>query len=259
MKRIRKYLTYLVAVLCALQLAPFTIAQQRPDSSNELWGPRYKPAVGDRDRLPFPSRKGNNTLARLRYWNEIAINAAGLDHTPVAPGEIRVFGEQLGPGRSSRAIAIVHIAIFDAVNAIAGGYHSYTGIPFVHGSVSMDAAIAQAAHDTLVSLYPSQAMSFDNLLTDDLNDIAGGHTKTDGISLGHQAAAAILALRAIDGSQHPEPRVGIDFITSNDPGKWREDPISLIPVALGAHWGEVTPFVMTSPSQFRLAPPPSMD
>ncbi len=51
-----------------------------------------------------------------------------LDHTPVAPGEHRMFGEQLGPGRSSRAMAIVHIAIFDAINAILGGYQSYTGI-----------------------------------------------------------------------------------------------------------------------------------
>jgi hypothetical protein len=48
---------------------------------------------------------GNDTLKRLRYWNEIAINTSGLDHTPVAPGESRVFGEQLGPGRSSRALA----------------------------------------------------------------------------------------------------------------------------------------------------------
>src|SRR5207237_599347 len=63
------------------------------------------------------------------HWNEIAIDVSGLDHTPVAPGENRVFGEQFGPGRSSRAMAIVHIAIFDAVNAIAGGYQSYTDLP----------------------------------------------------------------------------------------------------------------------------------
>jgi hypothetical protein len=46
----------------------------------------------------------------VRRWNSIAINASGLDHTPVAPGENRVFGEQHGPGRSSRAMVIVHIA-----------------------------------------------------------------------------------------------------------------------------------------------------
>ena len=69
-----------------------------------------------------------------------------------------MFGEQLGPGRSSRAMAIVHIAIFDAVNAIAGGYRSYTGIcRRAPSDASMEAAIAQAAHDTLVALFPSQA------------------------------------------------------------------------------------------------------
>ena len=68
-------------------------------------------------------------MSQLRHWNQIAIDASGLDHTPVAPGEKRVFGEQLGPVRASRAMAIVHIAIFDSVNAIVGGYRSYTGLP----------------------------------------------------------------------------------------------------------------------------------
>src|SRR5262245_51529741 len=58
----------------------------------------------------------------VRHWNAIAIDASGLDHTPVTPQENRTFGEHLGPGRASRAMAIVHIAIFDAVNAIIGGY-----------------------------------------------------------------------------------------------------------------------------------------
>ncbi len=76
-----------------------------------------------------PARRGPLSIDRLRYWNQIAIDASGLDHTPVAPGETRVFGEQIGPGRSSRAMAIVHIAMFDAVNAVGGDYQSYTGLP----------------------------------------------------------------------------------------------------------------------------------
>jgi hypothetical protein len=58
---------------------------------------------------------------------------------------------------------------------------------------------------------------------------------------------------------HPEPRVGEDFLTNDAPGKWRQDPISLIPLALGAHWDQVTPFVMQSASQFRVPPPPALD
>jgi hypothetical protein len=75
-----------------------------------------------------------------------------------------VFGEQLGPGRASRAIAIVHIAIFDAVNAISGRWHSYTTPqqPAPIGA-SVDAAIAQA-HDTLAAMFPSQAASFKDAL-----------------------------------------------------------------------------------------------
>jgi hypothetical protein len=195
----------------------------------------------------------------VHRWNQIAINATGLDHTPVAPGENRIFGQQLGPGRASRAMAIVHIAIFDAVNAIAGGYQSYTGIPRAGASTSMNAAIAQAAHDTLVALFSSQKASFDELLAEDLAQIPDGPSKTKGITLGRLAAKTILAMRAGDGSELAEPRVGVDFITSNDPGKWRQDPISLIPLALGARWNEVKPFVLQFPNQFRVPPPPAME
>jgi hypothetical protein len=66
-------------------------------------------------------------------------------------------------------------------------------------------------------------------------------------------------MRANDGSAHPEPVVNVDFICSDDPGKWRQDPISLIPLALGAHWDQVAPFVLKSASQFRTPPPPAMD
>src|SRR5205814_8997839 len=55
------------------------------------------------------------------------------------------------------------------------------------------------------------------------------------------------------------PRVGIDYITSDAPGKWRQDPISENPLALGARWGDVTPFVLRSGDQFRVPPPPDLD
>ena len=204
---------------------------------------------------------GSGTAAAttwVHHWNEVALDASGLDHTPVAPGENRVFGEQLGPGRASRAMAIVHIAVFDAIVAIAGGYQSYTGVQAAPGA-SMTAAISQAAHDTLASLFPSQAAHFDEQLAADLDKIADGPAKDDGIDLGRRAASAILGMRADDGSQTPEPRVGINFITSDQPGKWRQDPIGKNPLALGAYWGQVKPFVMESGDQFRVPPPPALD
>jgi hypothetical protein len=197
-------------------------------------------------------------LDALHRWNEIAINATGLDHTPVAPGENRVFGEQFGPGRSSRAMAIVHIAIFDAVNAIVGGYNSYTGVQAGHRPISMDVAIAQAAHDTLMALYPSQTASFDSWLAEDLASVANKNEKINAIELGHRAAAAILTIHENDGSQVPEPHLGVDYSTSDLPGHWRQDPVSQIPLALGAHWGECKTFVLQSSTQFRIPPPPAM-
>src|SRR5262249_52042348 len=83
--------------------------------------------------------------------------------------------------------------------------------------------------------------------------------KTNGMILGQQTATAILRRRAVDGSQHAEPRVGVDFITSDEPGKWRQDPVSQVPLALGAYWGGVTPFVLTSGDQFRVPSPPRLD
>ncbi|HVM96251.1 MAG TPA: hypothetical protein VMT89_07670, partial [Candidatus Acidoferrales bacterium] len=200
-----------------------------------------------------------NAASSLHHWNQLAIDASGLDHTPVQPGESRVFGEQFGPTRASRAMAIVHIAVFDAVNAIAGGYKSYTDLAPAPAGTSTQAAIGQAAHDTLAALFPSQAASFDEQLSSELAGAPSGTAKSQGIDLGKRAAAAILALRADDGSARGEPEIGVDFSTSNDPGKWREDPVSKKTAALGAYWGDVRPFVMQSAAQFRIPPPPALD
>lgn len=155
-------------------------------------------------------------------------------------------------------MAIVHIAIFDAVSAVIPRYQSYTGTEARRGPLSLDAAISQAAHDTLVALYPSQAGSFDRWLAEDLSRIKSKPARANGVDLGRRVAAAILTRRTGDGSEVPEPRVGADYPTSNLPGHWRQDPISQIPLALGAHWGECQPFVLPSSSQFRTPPPPAL-
>lgn len=240
------------AVILTLSLTILAWSGRIPGGFREAWGQRFTP--GERPEIVPPRRRG---LDAIRRWNEIAVDASGLDHTPPAPGESRVFGEQLGPGRASRAMAIVHIAIFDAVNAIAGGSRSYTGLPPAPRPTSLDAAVAQAAHDTLAALYPSQATDFDALLADDLGRISD-RGKANGITLGRQAAAAILALRAADGSEKPEPVMEEGYVPQNEPGMWRQDPISQVPIALGCFWGEVAPFVIGSSAQFRVPPPPAM-
>jgi hypothetical protein len=206
--------------------------------------------------------RGENARALLdavRAWNRIAIDASGLDHKPPAAGETRAWGEQLGPGRASRAMAIVHVALFEALNAISGGYQSYVGLPRVREAVSARAAIAVAAHDALVALYPGQRAVLGLQLMAALRGLPRDRALLNGMLLGRRAAAAILALRADDGSAYVEPLVGVDYPPNEAPGAWRPDPISGLQVALGAYWGKVEPFVLPSTAQFRAPPPPALD
>jgi hypothetical protein len=203
--------------------------------------------------------RDDRELHWVRAWNRIAIDTSGLDHTPPALGETREFGEQLGPGRASRAMAIVHVAMFEALNAIEGGYESYLGVPRVRGDASPKAAVSLAAHDTLVALYPAQRQALDGKLAEKLRRLPRGREIASGVELGRRVAAAILALRANDGSAHEEPVVGVDFPLSDAPGAWRPDPISGLQLALGARWSEVEPFVMEAAEQFRAPPPPALD
>jgi hypothetical protein len=240
-------------------------AQQQPGSSREYLGTSFKSiatTAGAPTLLDRPLRRLTIAADTLRYWNQVAIDASGIDHTPLQPGDARArFGEQLGPGRASRAMAIVHIAIFDAVNAIVGGYRSYTGLPRTFATTSIDAAIASAAHDTLVALFPAQKREFDELLVRDLRLIRPRdlRVKLRGIALGKAAAARILVRRANDGSLQDDPLMEGEYPGGEGPGEWRQDPISQSPIALGWKWGTVRPFVLRSPTQFRAPSPPAMD
>jgi hypothetical protein len=232
--------------------------------ATQVFGPSFSLPQQPVQNKKLPPPQAASACELIRHWNSVAIDASGLDHTPVQPGETRLFGEQLGPHRASRAMAIVHIAIYDAVNAIDGSCKSYTGLPAASPGTSMECAIMQAAHDTLCALFPSQKNSFDPILTSELNAVKGGKDQINkGIALGKASAAACLTLRANDNSNIAEPRLGTDpsinFVTSNDPGKWRQDPISQGPLALGAYWGQVKPFVLQSASQFRAPVPPALN
>ena len=147
----------LFAVLFGLASAQVSFAAGSRGGADDVFGPRIHldPLAASPDarhrRHPGPDR---TRAVAVSYWNQIARDASVLDHTPVSDGDSRIFGEQVGPVRTSYALAIVHIAIFDAVNAIAGGYESYTELPRARPVTSVRAAIAQAAYDTLVFLIP---------------------------------------------------------------------------------------------------------
>src|SRR4051812_228861 len=236
-----------------------SLSSQQVSDVRDFLGPNFARSTRSA-KPPLPLPHGPSANEFLRHWNSMAVDASGLDHTPLALGDTsRVFGEQLGPARASRAIAIVHIAVFDAISAIDGRYETYTNIAPARPGASMSAAIAQAACETLDALFPSQHSTFDQTLAAELAQMHDNRPKLDGIEVGHRAAAAILALRSNDGSSQIEPRLGVQFFTSNDPGKWRQDPISRSGIALGAYWGLVQPFVLQSSTQFRAPVPPAIN
>jgi len=203
-------------------------------------------------KLPFAA---TSTFTRLLLWHQIALQTTAIDHTP-GPA----FGSQVGPTRASRAMAIIHIAMFEAVNAYYQTYQSYAGVAPVSGDVSVDFAIDQAAHDTLISLYPLQASRIEALYDTDIVSIPGDAAGlAAGQALGAASASAILALRANDNSNYTEPTYGVNYNPPVGPGYWSPDPISPMGnVALGAYWGNVTPFVIPTGSTFRPGPPPAL-
>jgi hypothetical protein len=203
--------------------------------------------------LFFPATETGATSWILR-WNRIAIDASGLDHTAVGPDEERVFGHQLGPTRSSRAMAIVHVAMYDAVASIDGRYASYAGLAPAQARTSMKAAVAQAAHDTLVALYPTHADTFAEHLSVDLGKIDDRLARDNGVALGRAAAAAILDMRSGDGSDVDE-----QYEFDDRPGQWRADPLNPGQQPLGEEWYNVGPFVMRSAAQFRAPEPPTIN
>src|SRR5687768_5010071 len=154
----------LCACLCSTLISLKGFAEETASTVNkssvtakEYLGPRPDVISDTKSTAPKKRKVGegeSSLLDSVLRWNSIAIDASGMDHTPVQPGEDRVFGEAVGPGRSSRAMAIVHIAMFDALAAIHGGYTTYTGLTRIGNptAVSADAAAAQAAHDTLIAM-----------------------------------------------------------------------------------------------------------
>ena len=165
---------FLLSPLLALGLPALVGAQGFPGGLRDAFGSRFTPHPTLRELAHRRRRRGAGVTERVRHWSETAVDASGLDHTPPEPGDSRVFGEQLGPGRASRAMAIVHVAVFDAMNAVFGTHHGYSDLQGAPDNTSVHAAIAVAAHDALVAVFPSQTNDLDAALIDDLADIHDG-------------------------------------------------------------------------------------
>src|SRR5580700_11024608 len=127
---------------------------------------------------------------------------------------VRTPGAQPPTIHSTRNFAMLHAAIYDAVNNIDRDFEPYAvRHPHVSRRASAQAAADQAAHDVLISLYPAFAAMLDSQLQQDLEPIPYGPDKADGIKEGQDVAAAILASRNNDGSAVILP----PFVPKNQP------------------------------------------
>ena len=159
-----------------------------------------------------------------------------------------------GPSAHAAAIslAIVHGAMYDAVNAIAGGYEPYLPTPAANPTYSQDAAAATAAFHVLTALVPAQAGALQARYDQSLAAIVDGPAKAGGIEVGEDAAAAMLAARAHDGRDGP-----FTFVFGTDPGVWRKSPPAF--AVDPAPWvGNVTPFLVPSAERLRSEGPDAL-
>jgi hypothetical protein len=197
-----------------------------------------------------------------------AIAAAGVDAAPVAAwstearraivpaGPGRIFGpENYGnkfPGEAAVYMGIVHAAIYDVAVAIEGGYKPYAIKLKAPPETSPAAAIATAAHDTLVGLQPqlgltpAQQAILDGDYAAYLGDVRDGEAKANGIRVGQEVAAAVLALRINDGRER-NPTLADLNPPAAGPGVW--DPGSAL--AVGLRLPGMRPLALESASQFR--------
>jgi hypothetical protein len=167
---------------------------------------------------------------------------------------LRTPGAQPSTIHSTRSFAMLHAAIFDAVNNIDRDFEPYAvRHPHVSRRASALAAADQAAHDVLISLYPAFATTLDSELQQDLAQIPYGRDKSDGIEEGQDVAAAILTLRSNDGSAAVLP----PFVPKNQPGSYQLTPPNFAPADF-IQWPQVTPFALAHANEFRPGPPPAL-
>ncbi len=174
----------------------------------------------------------------VTIWNTAALDA--------------IRNESTSPPLAARNLAILHAAIFDAVNALDRNYDPCLFQPNAPTNTSPSATVVGAAHECLVRLYPSQTALFNQTREQTLADLPPGIARENGLTLGQLVALLTMAWRGSDGSSTTVP-----YIPSAEPGAWRRTSPFFRPPEL-PHWPYVVPFVMTNGAQFRTAGPPSL-
>jgi hypothetical protein len=149
------------------------------------------------------------------------------------------------PPQQARNIALVHLAMFDALNSIEPRFTPYRVQMKVANTASREAAAAAAAHYVMARLYSAQLKDIDAALQGALASVPDGDAKTQGVQLGEKVAAALLDERSTDGALAP-----LNYRPHAAPGAYVP---TVFPVS--THWGLVKPFALKSGNQFRPGPP----
>lgn len=186
-----------------------------------------------------PAYFKNHSNAIVLSWNATAQNT--------------MAGPAYNPLLATRIMAMMHIAMHDALNNIAPVYETYS---FNQPDKKADpiAAISSAAHAVLVSSFPDKKDQLDAALSESLNKVKAGPARERGLELGKASANAIIGLRSNDDAF----RDPIAEITNPvQPGLYQ--PVPPTPIVYAPFWKDMTPFSLESPAQFRIAPFPSLD
>ena len=174
-------------------------------------------------------------------WNQVLlaiVNSPGAQPANIQP---------------TRNFAIVHAAIYDAVEAIDRTHEPYLVSAHAPRSASEASAADAAARTALVGLYPAQQSTIDAAYDAELAKLGDGPAKEQGIRVGEEVATDLLAIRANDGSNVAPP----PFVPGTAPGDYQSTPPNFAAPAFTT-WGQVTPFVLDRGDQFRPAPPPAL-
>ena len=180
-------------------------------------------------------------------WNNNLIETIRRDSVDSAT-------ETKGPTFASRNGAIMHLAVYDAVNAITQTHASYVTSAKAPATASKEAAVATAAYETLAALYPRQQPQLLAWWNQSLATVPNGVAENAGVAIGRQVAHEILALRTGDHATNSS-----NYVVNPAPGHWSPDPLNPGQKALGAEWGKVKPFAIDDPNDVQVPPPPALN
>jgi hypothetical protein len=205
-----------------------------------LWHPSGNPKRSRKCGLSIESLEERCLLSGdvVLQWNQAVLNAIRADKPTI--------------GFLTRDLAIVHTAIYDAVNAIdqtSSIFHVTVQAP---ADASPEAAAAAAALYTAAALFPIDLNMFQATFQSSLADIPDGTAKDEGIEVGRNVAEQTLISRIPDGAD-----TFVSYTPGTNPGDWRPAPPAFA-AAQTPQWPFVTPFALDSSSQFRPPAPPAL-